>query len=273
MSNDPNNTAAEGAEGSGEAVNWGELNDNIAPGSDDDFEPSSVVPPADAASEEGAGEPPPAAAAPAAVVPPAPVVEPPAPKGPQTTPAPTAEELAAARAEFTTKLSKGLEDNFTTQISEEDARELVVNPEKVLPKLMSKAAMAGMELAISMMHQQLPQLIKQSTSEQLSGRELETKFYSENSDLRGHSAVVNKMVAVAKATLDENASQDDILKEAADLARRKLKLAAPAPAASAAPAKPRAWAPAKAGGSAPTPAAKSGTKDDNIWAKLAEDED
>lgn len=282
MSNDPNNTTADGAEGSGEAVNWDALNSNIAPGADDDFELSSVVPPADSGNEEGAAAPPPASTAPTPAVPPAhapapaPAPAPPVQQGPQTTPAPTPEQLAAARAEFTTKLSGGLEENFKTQISEDDARELIVNPEKVLPKLMSKAAMAGMELAISMMQQQLPQMIKQSTSEQLSGRELETKFYSDNQDLRGHSAVVNKMVAVAKATLDDNASQDDILKEAAALARRKLNFAAPAPTPNPAdpPARPRAFAPAKAGGAAPVVATgKGGKPEENVWAKLAEDED
>lgn len=294
MSNDHTNPAA-AADDSGPAVDWASVNDGIAPGSDDDFEvDANAALAAAGANEEGAGVVPaaatpapatPAPAAPAAAAPPVaaapPPAAPPAPPvqtGPQTTPAPTPEQLAAARAEFTAKLTSNLEENFRTQLTDEDARELVVNPEKVLPKLMAKASLTGMEMAMHFLQQQLPQFVKQQTAEQLTGVELEKQFYTENSDLNGHNAIVNKMVSVAKATLEPTATQAEILAEAAALARRKLKLPDPAAAPAAggpapAPAKPRAFAPARAAGTAPTAPAAGAKGGDNIWAQLAEDED
>lgn len=252
--------------GSDEGVNWNDLN-NVAPGADDEEgesgegeeAPAADTPPADAA---------PAPATPAPVVP-APVV-PVQPSAQQPTP----EQTAEAQRQFNEKLTAGMAEQFTKDISEEDARELIANPEKVLPKLMAKASIAGMQMAMHFMQQTLPQVVRQQANEQLSGRELEQKFYGDHKDLAAHKAVVNKMVSVAKETLEPGASTEDILAEAASLARRKLKLDQPAaPAAKpAASARPAPYAPVKSGGARPTPAATPAKPAaDNPWAELADD--
>lgn len=252
--------------GSDEGVNWNDLN-NVAPGADDEEgdggegeeAPAADTPPADAA---------PAPATPAPVVP-APVV-PVQPSAQQPTP----EQTAEAQRQFNEKLTAGMAEQFTKDISEEDARELIANPEKVLPKLMAKASIAGMQMAMHFMQQTLPQVVRQQANEQLSGRELEQKFYGDHKDLAAHKAVVNKMVSVAKETLDQGASTEDILAEAASLARRKLKLDQPAaPAAKpAASARPAPYAPVKSGGARPAPAATPAKPAaDNPWAELADD--
>lgn len=253
--------------GSDEGVNWNDLN-NVAPGADDDAEddtPADDTPPADTPPADAA----PAPATPAPAVP-APVV-PVQPSAQQPTP----EQTAEAQRQFNEKLTAGMAEQFTKDISEEDARELIANPEKVLPKLMAKASIAGMQMAMHFMQQTLPQVVRQQANEQLSGRELEQQFYATNKDLAAHKTVVNKMVSVAKETLEAGASTEDILAEAASLARRKLKLAEPsAPAAppAASLGSPKPYAPVKGGGARPTPAAKPvKPATDNPWAELADD--
>jgi len=249
--------------GSDEGVNWEDLN-NVVPGNDDEE------------GETGEGEEAPAADAPPADTPapatPAPVapVVPVQPSAQQPTP----EQTAEAQRQFNEKLTAGMAEQFTKDISEEDARELIANPEKVLPKLMAKASIAGMQMAMHFMQQTLPQVVRQQADEQLSGRELEQQFYGTHKDLAANKAVVNKMVSVAKETLEPGASTEDILAEAASLARRKLKLDQPAATATkpAAPARPAPYAPVKSGGARPTPAATPAKPAaDNPWAELADD--
>lgn len=255
--------------GSDEGVNWGDLN-NVAPGADDDDDqPAGDVPAADPAPAAPAADPAVPPVTPAPAQPPVAPVQPAAQQ-------PTAAEVAEAQRQFNEKLTTGMAEQFTKEISEEDARELIANPEKVLPKLMAKASIAGMQMAMHFMQQTLPQVVRQQANEQLSGRELEQQFYSANRDLSAHKTVVNKMVSVAKETLEPGASTEDILKEAASLARRKLKLAEPV--ASAAPpapdpaGAPKPYAPVKSGGARPTPAATPAKPaSDNIWTELADD--
>lgn len=91
-----------------------------------------------------------------------------------------------------------LEKDFT--ISEEDAQTLVTEPEKVLPKLAAQIYMVAYENATKSVMAALPQMIRQTTSQQAAAESATKTFYEKwdklDSSNKKHSETVARIATV-----------------------------------------------------------------------------
>ena len=188
--------------------------------------------------------------------------------------------------QFRTEAVKNLSQQYEKELTSEQRTALLTEPEKVIPELLAKATVDGMQLAMGMMEQQLARVVPQTIQRSAESRAMEQKFYSDNPDLATKPEFKLVVIHMAKTAREMNpkGTNEQIMAAAAALSRTALGLAAPAPAAApgaapapaaAAPAAPaRPFTPAAAaGGSSPGAAPTSAKPADNLWAELLKDDD
>lgn len=284
------------------AVNWESLSTG-KPGMDDGGvgddpppeapAPAAPTPPAAAPAAPVVPPVAPASPAPAApVVPPvvAPVVPPVpvAPAAPVVPPAPvkTNEQLAAEAQARRQQQEQTLTAHYAKELTEEDKQELLVSPEKAIPRLMAKVALDTLAVASEVQLQQIQQAVPHALNQRQESTRVEQEFYGANQDIAAAivaqpqlQTVVVQMASAARALMPK-ASMQDVMQKAAELARTAIGLppqaaatpgqpAAPAaaPAAPMTPARP--FKPAAAGAA---PAAPNTPAAPNPWLELSQDE-
>lgn len=236
-------------------VDWGSITPE-APGLDDESSHGT---------SPDSGEP--AEAAPPAVTPPPSPASPPpveavAPPPPAPTPAPvpaapvqTPEQAAAARAEHEATVRAGLEKHYQSLISEEDARELAINPEKIVPRLLAQATFDAVATMQAMWAAQGPQMVSRVAAQETTRAAAMKTFFDANSDLaKPEYKSVLDAAAQAFVTAHPNANKEDAVKGVGRIARALLGLpepaiAPPADLPSAPVTRPAAFVPVAPGGS------------------------
>lgn len=250
-------------------VDWGSVT-NDAPGADDQYDDRDSNLPNDSPPE---GQPPassttpPPAAPPVETPPPAPPVAPP-PAPPQ----PSAEEIAAGQEQLRKNITAELEKRYASVISEDDARELALNPEKVMPKLMAQAVMDAVNSMQIVLQQQLPKTIEETTRQSTVKQQAAAAFFKDNADLAKpeYRTALDQATQMFRAT-HPNATREEAIKGVAKIARVALGLpdpaASPTPPQTKAPStRPAAFVPVAAGGSSrPGP---SGGRPKTVWDDL-----
>lgn len=282
-----------------ETVNWDAVNDGVTPGADDRGESDPVPAPAPpAATPAPASTPAPAPAAPAAPAaapattpdaPPAaaPAAAPASSPAPAAAPALTPEQVAEKMQQFRTEAVKNLTTQYASELSSEQRTALLTEPEKVIPELMAKATVDGMQLAMGMMEQHFAQMVPQQLARSAEAQKMEQAFYTANPDLAAKPEfrpIVTRMAKTARE-LNPKGTPDQVLTATAALSRTALGLpqvaaaaaaagAPPAPAAAAPAAPARPFTPAAAGGgSSPgAPAAGGKPAGGNSWEELLTDD-
>lgn len=237
-------------------------------GGEVDAPAAAATPPAKA---EPAPAAPAAAPAPAAVVPPATDAAPaPAPgksdqppaapaASPATPPAqPTAEDMAKLRGEALTQIASQY------AISEEQTRQLMTEPEKVLPQLLAEAQLRAQEVTFRMVMAQLPAALERITAYNTASSAAEAKFFTAHPELKEHKATVEKLV-LAYRNMYPDATMDEVIADVGDMAKKRLKIAVAPPAATP-PAAPAVRRPP---GAAAAPAAPPKAPEVNAFGSLA----
>jgi hypothetical protein len=155
---------------------------------------------------------------------------------------------------------------------------LLTDPEKVIPKLMARAVIDGMQMAVAMNAQHMQSVLPAQLARNEASRRAEEHFYTVNADLNRpefKSTVLSMAQTVASNPAFKAWTSEQKAQKIAELSRVFIGLppagtaAAPAAPAAAAPAAPaRPFTPAAGGGS--SPARPAGSPEKNIWAELAE---
>ena len=237
-------------------VDWGSVT-NVAPGADDGSTDTTssddLEPPAAPAADT---PPPPAEPAPA----PAPAALPSPPPAPQI-PQPSAEERERVAVETKGKIIGALADHYTSMINEDVARELAINPEKVIPNLLANAIFDAVTTMQGMMTQQAPQLVQQVAAQEKAREAVANEFFSVNSDLKNPEYKSTlEAAALAFKHANPNATRDQAIKGVGVIARAmlgKTQSAGGAPAPAQTTTRPAAFIPVAAGGHSPrSPTAK-----------------
>jgi hypothetical protein len=268
-------------------VDWSALNPDD-PGTDDTDEPSAQdlepppaqpAPAAQPSAQPAPATPSPPAAAPAAPAPVAAPPSPPAPAAPPPAPSVSKEEQEKAQRELQKKITDTLAERYTAQISEDDARELAVNPEKVIPRLMAQAVLDAVSTVQGLMQQQLPQTVADVTSRAQAVAEAKKDFFAVNEDLaKPEYAKVLDAASAAFRAANPNADRKAIIEGVGRTARAMLGLppkeatTTPAPTTTPPneppPTNPGAFRPVAAGGAnRPAPAARP----KSVWDEMIED--
>lgn len=270
-----------------EVVNWEALSDNSVKGDDNPDLPDPGAPSSTPAPAVTPTPTPTPTAAPVAPVAPAPsvpaavpaVVPAPAPVAtptptPAPTPAPTQEQINEQAAKYRNDAIAAIEKQYADDMSAEDKSALLTDPEKVIPKLMAKAVIDGMQMATALIHQSMQHDLPAQIARNDRSQKAEEAFYSANQDLNKEEfkPIVLK-VARDVSSMFPNATPEQKAARIAEVARTFIGLppANAAPAAPVAPAAPTAPArphtPIAAGGSSPArPAAPAS---ENVWDELA----
>lgn len=166
----------------------------------------------------------PAPAAPVVEPPPTPVAQstPPAPAAPQL----TAEETAAAQQQAVTKALEELAAKY--QITDDQLPEILVNPEKVLPKLLAQAHMNAVRDTLQLVQQSMPQMFEQVTTHKANTQKSVDAFYSEWPELNKpeyQQQIAASVVAYRKA--NPQATAEQVIKAGGALACISLGLPVP----------------------------------------------
>lgn len=271
-----------------ETVNWEAMSDTSVRGNDDAETSDPGVTPTPTPAVTPTATPTPTAA-PVAPVTPAPSAPAAAPTVPTPTPSPTPapvptptpapltqEQINAQAAEYRRAAIEAVEKQYISELTDEDKRALLTDPEKVIPKLLAAAVVDGMQMAAGLMHQQMQHTLPAQIARNETSRRAEEAFYSVNQDLnRQEFKPVVLRVAQTVASMFPNASPQERMIKVAEMSRSAIGLpplgaAAAAPAAPAAPAVPaRPFTPAASGGSSPGRPASEPSGDAAVWAELA----
>lgn len=86
------------------------------------------------------------------------------------------------RAELRSQALQSLATRYA--LSEDDAREFEMNPEKALPKLAANLHLQVYEQVVSTVMQQIPGVVNTLTTQRVTAEQKENEFYSEYEDLR-----------------------------------------------------------------------------------------
>jgi len=216
-----------------------------------DMEQSEEAPPAESSPPpeeplETAPPPEPEALAPEAEPEPAPVVEPEA-----TPPAPPPDMTALRQKEIDRMVG-------VYAIDETDARDLAVEPEKVLPKLAARVYVDTVEAVTGVLGAQLPNVVRELLRLERNREKAEDTFYSKFPALKDQrfEKSVHSAIKVVRAE-NPTASMEEVVTQAGIMASLSNKLSLPAEFISEAPkpaaaSKPRSFRPAQPGASRPT---------------------
>lgn len=283
--------------GEGGGVDWGELNQNVAAGSDDDdFEPppsdgkvTETAPPVEA---KGTAQPP--ATTPEATpgeegktppeTPETPPQEPEEPVLPEATPDLTPEQKAEQETrykEWRASMEQRLEEKY--QFSEDEVAALQTEPERVLPKMAAKLFMDVQEAAVQSVLRFLPQAIGSVTQNITRDQAASNAFLAVNKDLADpkYSADIMDAARQFRAKNPKASPQEAILKIGKmvralhDLPALEANGTAES-SSSAHPSGKRTATPPQAhrpAGVGTTSAPKAAKKEENVWSSLADDED
>jgi hypothetical protein len=173
------------------------------------------------------------------------------------------------------KIIEGLSERYRGQLTEDDARELSLNPEKVIPRLMAQAVLDAVNSVQGVLQQQLPQVVEQTTRTSAARKEAAKSFFDANPDLAKpeYKSVLDQAAAFYRST-HPNATKEEAVKGVAKVARVTLGLpeptttSAPVPQTPA-PTRPAAFVPVAPGGSSrPGPA---GGKAKTVWDDLIDE--
>lgn len=239
-------TPPDGGPGSGGGVDWGSLMDDAPV---DETPPAAPSEPAAAPASPPVAEPatPPAAAQPAAPAvqptqPVAPAEPPPVAATPPTPPAsapamPPAQTLDQLRAVEQTRLAG------VYQLTQDEARQFAVEPEKTLPALAARLHTNILEAVFAGINQVLPQIIEHQTGTMRVRQEAETKFFGMFPGLKDHREKVQEALMFARRQ-NPQGSTEQVMRAAGVQLLINLGLPLPADAFGAAPATPPAAAPA-----------------------------
>lgn len=155
-------------------------------------------------------------------------------------------------------------------IDESDARDLAVEPEKVLPKLAARVYVDTVEAVTGVLGAQLPNVVRELMRLERDKERAEDTFYSKFPALKDkkfeksvHSAIKVVRAQNPSASMEEVVTQAGITASLANKIPLPTEFVGEAPAAPA--AKPRSFRPAQPGASRPT--APSGPS--NEFEKLA----
>lgn len=229
-------------------VDWGSVTPEM-PGLDDESSHSTSPDsgePAEAAPAEPVTPPPsPPAPTPAEAAAPPPPAPTPAPAPAPAAPVQTPEQAAAARAEHEATVRAGLEKHYQSLITEDDARELAINPEKVVPRLLAQATFDAVATMQAMWAAQGPQMVSRVAAQETTRAAAMKTFFDANTDLaKPEYKGVLDAAAQAFVAAHPNASKDDAIKGVGRVARAMLGIPEPAATTQPTPPAPRPTRPA-----------------------------
>lgn len=260
-------------------VDWGDMNSDVTPGSDEDGDEEGVVPDPDAPEGTDGHEDDdlPADESTTDEDPAEQTATPIQPAEPQQTP----EEAAAAQ--------KKLEEDFVkweqAQIAqltkdygfdEDTASRLQTEPELVLPELAAQMHMKVMKQVVETVQRMMPGMVQPVLAQTNTEAKANELFYSANNDLnpkQHHDKVIEAAKLYRK--MNPKATPDEAVKGIGEIVRLTLGLktqpkakAAPAGKAKGAPHRPPA-----AGGRGGAASASKAKPASTVWSELAEDDD
>jgi hypothetical protein len=153
-------------------------------------------------------------------------------------------------------------------LSDEDARTMTVEPEKIVPKMMAEMHANIVEAVVAVLGAQLPAVVESLGEQKRARVSAEDAFYKRFPALKGEKfrKSVEESIRIAR-TSDPKASMQEVIIQAGILASLKHRVALPedlmpeatvsAPAVGQAPRQKRSFVPAAPAGNAPAGAGRS----------------
>lgn len=152
-------------------------------------------------------------------------------------------------------------------LSDEDARTMTVEPEKIVPKMMAEMHANIVEAVVAVLGAQLPAVVESLGEQKRARVSAEDAFYKQFPALKGEKfrKTVEESIRISR-TADPKASMQEVIIQAGILASLKHRVALPedlmpeatvsAPAVGQAPKPKRSFVPAAPAGNAPAGAGK-----------------
>lgn len=229
----PAATPATPASGSSPDVQW----DLLADDGDESESPEPLTAPQKPAAAPASNAP-----APAAPAAPATAAQPTAPAQPAQQPAaqPTPEQQAEQAKQAREAIATELEGMYTSEITEDMKAQLLAEPHAVIPKLMTKAAMDGAQMAYRQILMVLPQIFQHQAGQREGMTKAWGDFNSAHADLSKpeYRQAVTAAVNMVRASGQKYATKEEAMAAVARVARATLNLPAQGAAEPAAPAAP-----------------------------------
>jgi hypothetical protein len=211
----------------------------------------------------------------------APPVEEPVAETPpeETEPAPEEEPPAVPPPDMTALRQKEIDRMVGVYaIDESDARDLAVEPEKVLPKLAARVYVDTVEAVTGVLGAQLPNVVRELLRLERSREKAEDTFYSKFPALKDakFEKSVHSAIKVVRAQ-NPTASMEEVVTQAGITASLANKIPLPAEFVGEAPApaptaKPRSFRPAQPGASRPTAPPGPTNEFEKLALEFAEDD-
>lgn len=227
-----------------------------------------VAQPAAAPAQSAAPQPP---AQPAASTPAQPEAVQPAPQPQPAAPQETPDQLAAKRAEHRAQAVAKIQESYA--LNEEDAAKLVVEPEKIIPRLLANAHAQILDNVWAMMQNALPTMIQHTQRQTEQSAKSVGQFFDAWPELNNpqYKPTIARVLQGYRAS-NPQATTEDVIREGGVMALVALRLPLPARVTNNAhmpdAARPGAF-PAVHGSAVARPPAKPS---DNVFTVIAEED-
>lgn len=185
----------------------------------------------------------------------------------------SAEELQKQREEWREKMSEQLEKHFAGMLTEDDARDLISEPEKVLPKMFARSYLDMYDSIMAGMAQQMPNQVQNLISAQKQAVTAESTFYDRWPQLKEAKGDTVMRTIQAYRQLNPEASLQQTVEEAGAMAMVALRMPLEPDKPPVQADKVIPFTPAPPGSSKPAPKQKKQTEFEILAQELIDDED